>query len=65
MEDYYMKINITSVDRFVRIIVGLLFLGVLSFGHIIGIIGFPLVITGVLRKCPLYLLLKRDPFDKT
>lgn len=60
-----MKININSVDRYVRIIVGLLFLGTLSFGHVIGIIGFPLIITGVLRKCPLYLLIKRDPTDKT
>jgi len=67
-----MDINIGGVDRWARIVAGLALVvvgvatlgGVLSFGTMVGaiatLLGGVLVVTGLVRVCPLYRLLGVD-----
>jgi hypothetical protein len=54
-----MKKNVSSVDRLIRIILGLVIaiLGV-YFNSWWGLIGLVLLATGLLKFCPIYSLLK-------
>ena len=60
-----MKINVGSIDRLLRIIVGLIIaiLGVI-FDSWWGLIGLIPVATGLFSFCPLYALLRTDTFKK-
>ena len=54
-----MKANIGTIDRSLRIVVGLLLIG-LSLSGVIGVwgwIGLVLLATGIFRFCPVYTLL--------
>ncbi|NMC84402.1 MAG: DUF2892 domain-containing protein [Anaerolineaceae bacterium] len=60
-----MKTNESSIDRFLRVIVGLVlivlyFTGVLSgtLGIVLLVVGAIALLTGVIGFCPLYALLK-------
>lgn len=57
-----MKQNMSSLDRIIRIIVGIALLGVLVFvsGGIrwIGLVGLIPLLTGIVGFCPLYALFK-------
>ena len=65
MEDVQMKANESSVDRIIRVVLGIVLLA-LSFGGVMsggwGIVGIVLgavaLLTGVVGFCPLYALLK-------
>ena len=54
-----MKSNVGGIDRVLRIIVGLVLIGLAVTGHIgaWGWIGIVPVITGALGTCPLYSML--------
>ena len=54
-----MKVNVRSVDRIVRIVVGLGLIGLAVAGTIgpWGYIGVILLLTGFIRVCPAYSLL--------
>jgi hypothetical protein len=54
----WLAINVGSTDAFLRILVGLLLLAGILLGLETGwaIVGLVLVITGALRRCPVYLL---------
>jgi len=54
-----LKTNIGTVDRVLRIVLGLALLGLFAFGAIgvWGLIGLVPLATGLLRFCPLYGLL--------
>jgi hypothetical protein len=54
-----MKANVGTVDRVVRIVVGLALIGLAFAGTIgwWGYIGIVLVLTGLVRVCPAYSLL--------
>lgn len=54
-----MKANIGSIDRAVRFIIGLILIGLSAFGVIgwWGWLGAVLVVTAVIRFCPLYRLI--------
>ena len=60
-----MKINVGSIDRLLRIIVGLVIaiLGVI-FNSWWGLIGLIPVATGLFSFCPLYALLKTNTLKK-
>lgn len=56
-----MKANVGSIDRIVRIVAGVLLLGYAVFGGaalgttvVTGIIGAILVVTALIRVCPIY-----------
>jgi hypothetical protein len=54
-----MKANIGTIDRSLRIVVGLILIG-LSLSGVIGVwgwIGLVLLATGIFRFCPVYTLL--------
>ena len=54
-----MKANIGTIDRSLRIVVGLILIG-LSFSGVIGVwgwIGLVPLATGIFRFCPVYTLL--------
>ncbi len=55
-----MHVNIGSLDRLLRVVVGLVLIGLSLFGVIgwWGWLGLILVVTGVVRFCPAYWLLK-------
>ena len=57
-----MKKNVGSVDRWIRIVLGIALLSLIAFldGGIrwIGLIGLIPLVTGVLNYCPIYALLK-------
>ena len=57
-----MKQNVGNVDRWIRIVLGVVLLSLLVFlsGPIrwIGLIGLVPLITGILNYCPIYALLK-------
>ena len=54
-----MKCNIGMIDRILRVLVGLgLIVWAVMSGNIIGYIGVILVVTGLVRFCPFYTLLK-------
>lgn len=57
-----MKQNVGSVDRWIRIVLGIALLSLIAFldGNIrwIGLIGLIPLITGILNYCPIYALLK-------
>lgn len=57
-----MKKNVGSVDRWIRIVLGIVLLSLIVFldGGIrwIGLIGLIPLVTGVLNYCPIYALLK-------
>ena len=54
-----MKANVGAVDRAVRIVVGIVLIGLAIAGMIgwWGYIGIVLVLTGLVRVCPAYSLL--------
>jgi hypothetical protein len=54
-----MKVNIGTIDRVVRILAGLVLIG-LAFSGTIGVwgyVGVVLLLTGVVRVCPAYSIL--------
>lgn len=54
-----MKINVGNIDRILRIVVGLVLIGLAATG-IVGIwgwIGVVLVLTGAIKFCPIYAML--------
>jgi len=57
-----MKKNVGSVDRWIRIVLGIALLSLIVFldGGIrwIGLIGLVPLITGILNYCPIYALLR-------
>lgn len=57
-----MKQNVGSVDRWIRIVLGIALLSLIAFldGGIrwIGLIGLIPLVTGILNYCPIYALLK-------
>ena len=57
-----MKKNVGSVDRWIRIVLGIVLLSLIAFldGGIrwIGLIGLIPLVTGILNYCPIYALLK-------
>ncbi len=61
-EMFKMKKNMGQVDRWIRIVLGIVLLSLVFFlsGGIrwIGLIGFIPLITGIFEYCPLYALLK-------
>jgi len=51
-----MKLNVGGLDRIVRILIGLVILGVgLYYKSWWGLIGFAPLLTGIFRFCPAYL----------
>jgi len=54
-----MKVNVGTIDRFVRIATGIALIALAALGTIgpWGYIGVVLVLTGLLRVCPAYSLL--------
>jgi hypothetical protein len=60
-----MKLNVGTIDRLLRIILGLIIaiLGVV-FENWWGLIGVVLIATGLFRFCPLYLPLKISTVKK-
>ena len=60
-----MKSNVGSIDRLVRIVLGLLIaiVGVI-FSSWWGLIGLVLIATGLFKICPLYSLLKITTIKK-
>lgn len=66
-----MKRNVGSIDRVLRVIVGVV-LVVVGFavmdgtaGIVVGVIGLIPLLTGLIGWCPLYLLFKRNPGKQT
>ena len=57
-----MIINVGTVDRALRVVVGVGIITFAAFAHgylrLVGIAGVILVVTGVLRFCPAYWLLR-------
>lgn len=55
-----MQVNIGRLDRALRVVAGLLLIGLSLFGVIgwWGWLGLILVVTGIIRFCPSYWLLK-------
>lgn len=53
------QLNVGNIDRALRIITGLVLLGLATFGTIgvWGFIGIVPLVTGVIGLCPLYILL--------
>lgn len=52
-----MKKNVGTIDRSIRIIAGLVFLGLAAAGSTWGLIGIVPLLTGILGWCPPYQLL--------
>jgi hypothetical protein len=54
-----MKTNVGSVDRMIRLVIGLVLVSMIFFGPRtpIGYLGFVVLGTALLRFCPLYALL--------
>lgn len=66
-----MKRNVGSIDRVLRVIVGVV-LVVVGFavmdgsaGIVVGVIGLIPLVTGLIGWCPLYLLFKKSPGKQT
>ncbi len=60
-----MKQNVGSTDRIIRIVIGLgLAIGGIIFESYWGLIGIPILASGVFRFCIFYPLLKIDTSDK-
>lgn len=60
-----MKVNVGSADRVLRIVVGLLILAVgIYLQAWWGIIGLIVLLTGLLKRCPAYSLIKVDTLPK-
>ena len=61
-KDFIMKQNVGRIDRWIRIVIGVVLLSLLVFlsGGIrwIGLIGLIPLITGLVGYCPIYSLLK-------
>ena len=59
-----MKINVGTVDRVLRIVVGLVLIGLAASGKVgvWGWIGLVPLLTGVFRFCPAYTLLGMNTF---
>lgn len=55
-----MQVNTGSLDRLLRVVAGLVLIGLSLFGVIgwWGWLGLILVVTGVIRFCPLYAMLR-------
>jgi hypothetical protein len=61
-----MKQNIGSLDRFIRMLIGLIIIGAGSFHNSWwGAVGLIPITTALTRTCFLYLLLKTDTNDQT
>ena len=54
-----MKVNVGTVDRIIRIVVGIVLIGLAAVGTIgaWGFLGVLLLLTGVVRVCPAYSVL--------
>ncbi|MEM3374408.1 MAG: DUF2892 domain-containing protein [Candidatus Woesearchaeota archaeon] len=56
-----MKCNVGKFERVLRIIVGLIILGLgYNYKNVFGLIGLIPLLTGIIGFCPAYLILKRD-----
>lgn len=62
-----MKTNESNLDRVIRVVVGIIFLGLYFTGTVTGTLGIILIVlgavlllTGAIGFCPLYKLLKID-----
>jgi len=55
-----LKLNVGTIDRTIRILLGLALMAAANFGAIgpWGWLGVVLVVTGAIRFCPAYFLLK-------
>jgi len=53
-----MEKNVGGIDKVVRIVLGLVIIGLgIYFKNWLGIIGLPLLLTGLIGKCGLYKIL--------
>ena len=54
-----MKVNVGTVDRIIRIVLGIVLIGLAAVGTIgaWGFLGVLLLLTGVVRVCPAYSVL--------
>lgn len=60
-----MKVNVGSADRAVRIIVGILIMGAgIYLNNWWGLIGLVIILTGLLKRCPAYTVMKADTLAK-
>jgi hypothetical protein len=62
-----MKTNVGSIDKILRILVGLILIGLAAF-HVIGVwgyIGIVPLLTGLFNFCPAYTLLKLNTKGKS
>lgn len=59
-----MKMNMGYVDRTVRMVGGILLLGLFIRGNIWGLIGLIPLLTGVIGICPLYSILGMETCSK-
>lgn len=60
-----MKVNVGSADRAVRIIVGILIMGAgIYLNNWWGLIGLVIMLTGLLKRCPAYTVMKLDTLTK-
>lgn len=61
-----MKQNVGQTDMIIRIVLGLI-IGILgiAFQTWWGLLGLLLLVTGIFKICPLYLLLKLSTLQKT
>ena len=59
-----MSLNVGSLDRNIRIVLGIILIGVGFFamqgtsGIVVGVIGFVPLLTGLFNFCPIYAVLK-------
>jgi len=53
-----MEKNIGAIDRSIRIMAGLVFLGLAADGSMWGLIGIVPLLTGIIGWCPAYRLLR-------
>jgi hypothetical protein len=58
-----MKCNVGSIERILRVIVGVVLITLTSLGQIgvWGYIGVLLLVTGLFRYCPMYSLIGKSP----
>jgi hypothetical protein len=60
-----MKRNVGSIDRLVRIVLGLIIaIAGVAFGSWLGLLSIVLIATGLFNFCPLYAVLKLSTYKK-
>jgi hypothetical protein len=61
-----MKNNVGKTDRLIRLIAGLILVifGIWLHSWLVVILGVILLVTGIFKICPIYLLLKMDTTEK-